>query len=86
MYKGIGLGFITFDGNTGINLFAHARLKSNFVFDFGYTFSSSELKGIYFSLGFSFPIQLDKNKSIIIDFGVAEIGSPTPFGRIGLLL
>jgi hypothetical protein len=86
MYKGIGLGFITFDGNTGINLFAHARLKSNFVFDFGYTFSSSELKGIYYSLGFSFPIQLDKNKSIIIDFGVAEIGSPTPFGRIGLLL
>ncbi len=85
-YRGLGLGFFTVQGNTAIALFGHGRFMNSLVIDIGYTFSSSVLKGFYSSLGYGMPIKLDQNKSILIDIGIAYIGSPTLFMRIGLLL
>lgn len=85
-YRGLGVGFFTVEGNTGVTLFGHGRLKTNLVADIGYTFSSSKLKGFYSSVAYGIPIRLDRNKLVLLDIGIAFIGSPTLFTRIGLLL
>lgn len=86
VYRGLGLGFFTVQGNTAVALFGHGRFMNSLVIDIGYTFSSSVLKGFYSSLGYGIPIRLDKSTFILIDIGIAYIGSPTLFTRIGLLL
>ncbi|MHB8579049.1 MAG: hypothetical protein ACYDA4_04205 [Ignavibacteriaceae bacterium] len=85
VYRALGLGFTTVHGNTAITLFGHVRLTL-LVIDVGYSFSSSDLKGFYYSLGYGVPIILDQNTFIMIDVGIAYVGSPTLFLRVGLLL
>jgi len=84
--RGIGLGYFTVGGNTGVAIFGHGRSNNYLVLDIGYIFSTSKLKGLYYSFAYGIPIVLDKKKSIIFDFGTAYIGSPTLFIRIGFQL